>query len=267
MKPTNVSLLLFIIVCVEYVRICYARHYPKCHLIEMEKCFDKLHQLKDSQHDPSFLLTSHDGLDKICRVLKQDFTECILAYLKKCGTPLHKELSKVISDAILEHMNKICDSNSEFRNDLLEKSPCIHEKILSQPDYQKECNNPFFTTVAWGEMKAHSKQRERSPIDYAVDAGCCAYRQWELCTMPKIRENCEIDSEDILQNVISKLLGGVTNFLCYQDIFNPESETCTSLPTFDEQIAQVNMTYADEQKFSIFSVVKMFLTRVDVTKK
>lgn len=64
---SGINLFIFIIVCVEYVCICYARHYPKCHLIEMEKCFDKLHQLKDPQHDPSFLLTSGDGLDKICR--------------------------------------------------------------------------------------------------------------------------------------------------------------------------------------------------------
>ena len=149
----------------------------------------------------------------------------------------------------------------------MEKSPCIHEKILSQQDYQKECNNPFFTTVAWGEMKAHSKNRERSPIDYAFDAGCCAYRQWEQCTMPKIRQNCEIEPENILQNVIGKLLGGVTNFLCYQDIFSPGSQICQSLPTLDEQISQVNITYADQQKFSIFSVVKMFLTRVDESKK
>lgn len=44
-----------------------AKQYPKCHLIAIEQCFDKLHQLKDPKNDPSILLTTFDGLDKICK--------------------------------------------------------------------------------------------------------------------------------------------------------------------------------------------------------
>lgn len=43
------------------------RAEPKCHLSEVERCFDKLHTLKDANNDPSYLLTSTDGLDRICR--------------------------------------------------------------------------------------------------------------------------------------------------------------------------------------------------------
>lgn len=115
------------------------RAEPKCHMIELEHCFDNLHTLKEANHDPSELLTSTDGLNRICRlvckmeislsmvvicnlsplfsrVVKHDFAGCIVAYLQKCGTPLHKELSKVLSEAILEHMEQICSPNSPFRD-------------------------------------------------------------------------------------------------------------------------------------------------------
>ena len=42
----------------------------KCHLIEVEHCFDKLHTLK--QAEPSQLLTSIDGLNRICRSVLPD---------------------------------------------------------------------------------------------------------------------------------------------------------------------------------------------------
>lgn len=89
---------------------------PKCHLTEMEKCFDKLRKLRQEKSAPSILLTTPSGLNRICKVIKDDFVGCILSYLSKCGTPLHKELSKVLSDAILEHMDVICSPKSEMRD-------------------------------------------------------------------------------------------------------------------------------------------------------
>lgn len=50
-------------------------HHTKCHLVELQQCFQNLHQLKDPKHDPSFLLTSSKGLDKLCRYLKAIFSK------------------------------------------------------------------------------------------------------------------------------------------------------------------------------------------------
>lgn len=143
----------------------------------------------------------------------------------------------------------------------MQTSPCIHEKVLSQKNFQRECNNPFFTTVAWGEEQAHADVPLRSPMDFVLETGCCAYRRWEECSLPKIREECNTKSENILLMVVSKLLGGVPNFMCYQDSFAKESEICRSMPELEQQMSQVNYTYADGQTFSFFSLLKMFLTR------
>ncbi|KPM10076.1 hypothetical protein QR98_0086240 [Sarcoptes scabiei] len=238
-----------------------AKQYPKCHLIAIEQCFDKLHQLKDPKNDPSILLTTFD-------VVKEDFAGCIGDFIKKCGTPLHKELSKTISDAILDHLNAICDSDSKLRNgtllrfQIVEKSSCIHKRILSNSTYQKECNNPLFTTIAWGEMKAHSKNRQISPIDYVLDAGCCGFRHWEQCTMDKVRKECDQRSAKILQTVISKLFGGIDDFICNAELFSEKSKICLAMPSLEEQSSRINLTYSDRQKLSLFSFVKMFLTRI-----
>ncbi len=52
------------------------------------------------------------------RVLKVDYVDCITGFIQKCGTPLNKELSKVIFDAVLQHMDQICTPSSPFRNGL-----------------------------------------------------------------------------------------------------------------------------------------------------
>ncbi|KAJ6225801.1 hypothetical protein RDWZM_004346 [Blomia tropicalis] len=227
----------------------------------MEKCFDKLRKLRQEKSAPSILLTTPSGLNRICKVIKDDFVGCILSYLSKCGTPLHKELSKVLSDAILEHMDVICSPKSEMRDDIVSVSSCLHEKVLSQPGYQKQCNEPFFTTIAWGEMNAHDNHPKRPPMDYIIDAGCCAYRRWEECSMPQIMANCEDDGERVIQTVLSKLLGGVPDFMCSKQTFNSESKICRLLPTLEQQKSMVNITHHDEQKFSMFSLIKFFLAR------
>lgn len=51
----------------------------------------------------------------IFRIIRDEFTGCVLAYIQKCATPVYKELSKTLSQAILQHMTPICESSS-FRN-------------------------------------------------------------------------------------------------------------------------------------------------------
>lgn len=197
-------------------------------------------------------------------MVKENFAGCILNYIKRCGTPLHKELSKALSDAILDHMNSICDPVSNLRNEIIEKSSCIYEKVLSQQDYQQECNNPFFITVSWSETKAHGKVIKYSPIDYLIDGGCCAYNQWEKCTMPKVRTKCDNESENVLRTIIAKLLGGITGFICSEEFFHKESKICTLMPSLNDQLAQTNLTKSDNKPFSLFALLKMFLVRTNI---
>lgn len=63
------------------------RAEPKCHLQEVERCFDKLHSLKDANNDPSYLLTSTDGLDRICRYVLVASKTVFIAILMPCKNP------------------------------------------------------------------------------------------------------------------------------------------------------------------------------------
>lgn len=139
--------------------------------------------------------------------------------------------------------------------------PCLHDKVLSQKTFQQQCNNPLYTTIAWGEMNAHSEHPDHNVVDYIVDSGCCAYRQWEDCSVQKIVDQCESSGLQVLQTVMSKLLGGLPDFVCSKELFGPSSKICSSLPQLEAMKSQINFTEHEEQKFSLFSIVKMFLTR------
>lgn len=79
--------------------------------------------------------------------------------------------------------------------------------------------------------------------------------------MQKIVDQCETSGLQVLQTVMSKLLGGLPDFVCSKELFAPNSKICDSLPHLEVQKGQVNFTVHEEQKFSLFSIVKMFLTR------
>lgn len=110
-------------------------------------------------------------------------------------------------------------------------------------------------------MNAHSKNHVRPMGDYLVETGCCSLRKWELCSFPRMTSMCTQKAQETLQLTLSKLLGTMPNLMCYQKSFDVGSEICSALPSLDEQRAQINMTKHDDQKFSVFSVMKMFLAR------
>lgn len=110
-------------------------------------------------------------------------------------------------------------------------------------------------------MNAHSLNPHRSPMDYIVDSGCCAYRQWEECSLPLITSACQQKGQEVLHTVMSKLLGGVPDFICSKKLFMPNSKICTELPTIESQNGKVNWTYAEQHKFSFFGLLKLFLIR------
>ena len=190
-----------------------------------------------------------------------DFVGCILSYIQKCATPLYKELSKVLSESILQHMNQICSPKSEFRNEIIASGDCLDKKVFTDKQFRRECNNPFFTSIAFGETKAHSEKPERSVLDLVIDSSCCGYRRWEECAMPKIKQQCSDQGERVASLLIAKLLGNVPDFICSKKIFSSNGKVCSAIPPLEIMSAQTNLTESDQRKFSIFSLLKLFIIR------
>lgn len=153
-----------------------------------------------------------------------------------------------------------------FFSELLQSVPCIHENVLTQPDYQKTCNNPLFTKIAWAEHIVHSDQDRDAAarlqyhtFDLLLDTTCCAYRQWEQCSTPIMTEKCNDQSKAVYLETISKLMAGLPDFMCSKKLFTEGSKFCSQLPPYEKMASEVNLSYGEELKFSIFSILKMFL--------
>ena len=110
-------------------------------------------------------------------------------------------------------------------------------------------------------MQAHSSEHQHSVLDYIVDSGCCAYRQWEHCSFSYIEQQCTKDGDRILKLILSKFLGGVPEFICSKQLFSPGSKICNKLPDLKTQRGQINWAKLEDQKFSLFSFIKYFLVR------
>jgi len=176
---------------------------------------------------------------------------------------MYKELSKVISESVLQHMNVICSPKSDFRNEIVASGECLDKKVFTDKKFRQECNDPFFTTIAYGEAKAHSDKPERNVLDLVIDSSCCGFRRWEECAMPKIKEQCGDKGEKVASLVTAKLLGNLPDFICSKKLFDTSGKICAALPGLDIMTPAVDWTAfeTEERKFSLFSLLKLFLVR------
>ncbi|XP_054165747.1 uncharacterized protein LOC128963268 [Oppia nitens] len=194
----------------------------QCHLKEMETCLNKMQSLGKGK-DPTSLIATAEGLDKICNTIREDTIKCIKAYGKKCGTPLHREVMDLVVDQITGRLNVFCKADNPDRKDFLKESPCIHQKVLSTEEYKKGCNNNFLATVDQVDDEITGQ------ADDSHSRMCCGYSVWYDCTTKMIKDKCG----DLAIKNYGKFMGGVfgtlTNMACPVDLFPAESDQCQKL--------------------------------------
>ena len=39
--------------------------------------------------------------------------KCVKSYFKKCGTPLHREISDLVMDMVVHRVSKFCDNSQQ----------------------------------------------------------------------------------------------------------------------------------------------------------
>ena len=191
----------------------------QCHLREMESCINKVQSLGKGK-DPTSIIATSKGLDKICKTIKDDTVKCAKGYGKKCGTPLHRELMDLILDMITNRMTKFCKADNPDRVEFLKESPCMHKKVLSTEEYKKTCNNDFL---------ASSNQIDDTVTGHADESHakmCCAYVRWHSCTAKMIESNCGANAIKQYENFMGGITGTLTNMACPKDLFPESSKEC-----------------------------------------
>jgi hypothetical protein len=191
----------------------------KCHLQEMEVCINKTQQLGKGP-DPTKIIASSEGLNKICKTIKEDMIKCVKGYADKCGTPLHKELFSLILDQITSSISKFCKEDNPTRKKFLTQSPCIHKKVLSTNEYKTTCNNNFLATVD----KIDDKGNDDADSTHGLI--CCGYNIWHKCTNAMIKTECGDQAVESFTAFLGQSFGTLTNMACPKNLFPVDSDTC-----------------------------------------
>jgi len=194
----------------------------QCHLREAEACMNKMQSLGKGK-DPTALIATSQGLDKICNTIRDETLKCIKTFAKKCGTPLHREVLDLVLDQITGRLNSFCKADNPDRLDFLKESPCIHKKVTSSEVYKKTCNNNFLASV---------DQIDDTVTDKADDSHartCCGYATWFECTNKLIKEKCGENAIKNYKKFMGGVMGTLTDMACPADLFPAESDQCQKL--------------------------------------
>jgi len=194
----------------------------QCHLREMEACINKMQALGKGP-DPTSIIATNAGINKICKTIKEDMIKCVKSYTKKCGTPLHREVLDLILDQITGRIARFCKPDNPLRKKFLEESPCMHKKVFSTSEYKAGCNNNFLAAVDSIDDEVGDK------ADDTHGQVCCGYNTWHDCTDKLIKANCGDTALQAYSAFLGEAFGTLTDMACPKDLFPVESDTCKKL--------------------------------------
>lgn len=190
-----------------------------CHLKEVEVCIGKVQAL-GKRKDPSVLISNSDGLNTICKAIKDDLAKCVKSYVKKCGTPLHREVVDLVVDQVTVSIERFCDEKNPERAKFLKESPCIHKKVFSKDTYKTTCNNNFLATVDQIDAQEHTDP------DVFHATICCGYNRWDSCTKKLITKECGKDAFETFSDFVGDAFGTLTKMICPNTMFSQKKDIC-----------------------------------------
>ncbi|KAH9415226.1 hypothetical protein DERP_006318 [Dermatophagoides pteronyssinus] len=224
-----------------------------CHLKEIDVCIGKVQAL-GKRKEPSALIASNEGLNTICKAIKEDLTKCVKNFIKKCGTPLHKEVSDLIVDQIDNSISRFCDPNNPQRQKFLKESPCIHKKVFNTQIYKQTCNNNFLATVDKIDAEEHLE------ADRTHTTICCGYNKWDECSKKLITKECGNDAVDVYGDFVGEAFGTLTKMICPAKFFASKKNNCKDVLPKDDVIAKGKLGDNALTKYvvSLFSFLFIF---------
>ncbi|XP_054166048.1 uncharacterized protein LOC128963558 [Oppia nitens] len=191
---------------------------PNCHLKDIEKCLEPLSSLSKSD-DPTAILTSSAGLDRLCGAIKNRFGNCVRDFFKKCGTPLHREVSSLVVDQMLSHTKPICQKGSS-REKFIKSSNCLNRNVFSTKTAKQDCNQRYISTL----------NTAAALNDSSVLAICCGFRFWQKCTEDLAASQCGAEGGvEGVRSIVSHVFLDLPNLSCPADLFDSDSTECQSV--------------------------------------
>lgn len=189
----------------------------QCHGKEVDKCYEQLQALSKVDR-PADIIKTKEGLEKLCKSF-DTVVECQKGYIKKCATPLQKELFDFFLESFTKTVEEFCD-NPNTKSKFLVHSPCLADKVLETPEYRNTCVDRFLAAVD------HLNHTSRVTQDDRYDTACCGFTQWQKCSKDKVAAVCGKDAYDAFEQYVLNTFGGFNGQICPEDVFGVNSQTC-----------------------------------------
>lgn len=194
------------------------RRRRSCHLRALDRCLSRIEKLSNDP-DSSLLITSTEGMDQICTA-SQNVVKCMKGFMKKCGTPLQRELFDFGNQQFEMQLGNYCNDSAK-RDKFLVHSPCIQSKVLSKSGYKRNCVDPF--------LAALDATKNTKDLDDRLDLSCCSINRWEDCLYRRIDSKCTEGAREAMTEFLQNGFGAQSDMLCKNELFDFKKEGCTKL--------------------------------------
>jgi hypothetical protein len=213
------------------------RNRQNCHLKAVDECLKKLEDM-GKKADASDIITTPAGLDNLCETIQGSIT-CIKGYMKKCATPIQRELLDFGIEQFVNSLDKFCAQGPD-RDAFLKHSPCINAKILKQKEYHEGCVRDIFAMVdkATGifnktledpNLFNFEKTSAKGLSDQILDLACCGINRFQTCSQKIITRECGDDAVKAMKTFVTRTLGGSAERICPRSLFEETKKECTDV--------------------------------------
>lgn len=178
----------------------------ECHLRELDLCLTSAASIKA-------VPVNDDEIDKYCNLIKEAI-ECLSAYVKKCATPMQKEVIAFFTGrGFIEQGEKFCTKGDELRNNYLEQAPCLAKAQIDGKRCMNDCQVAF-------------EKFEEVPFQNKITFVCCVYARYKKCSHDIIEATCGVKAVESSNTMIRLLSSNLIPIVCHGFDSNP---SCASL--------------------------------------
>lgn len=237
----KVSLVLFLVFTAAIVTGQRSRRGPKmCHLQQVDSCFAPMVVVKE---EGSEIITTEPGLDRLCATVSKS-VNCLRSYLRRCSTPLQRELFNFFTEQFSLRLGEFCNSTS-LKKDLLSHSPCIHSNVFTSLEYKSTCVRDLLAALNSGRHLAKSRLPDAAALvssliepnaidkantsDSLLQISCCGFNRFRSCFESRVNQHCGDNAVGAINFFTSRTLGIGVNRICPLQLFPQESTSCTSV--------------------------------------
>lgn len=185
-----------------------------CHLRELDLCAATLVVFTQN---PSGLALTNSDLDKQCVNLREA-DNCINNFIKRCTTPLQRQMVTFIGEGSEDLLNDFCKSGTELRKAYLKHANCLNG---AQKTHQKSCIKDLQASFETLTSIDNDNWQKRLPV------GCCTYRRFEQCIGGQVEKKCGKEAVNFISLVLKRAFSRMPDMICKN--YKPDGNECKAI--------------------------------------